>query len=102
MKDRRTTYSVANLQGEVFLTALEVVMRLPGDWHTGLNMAQPIYTFFYEGFLDEFQNILSWKRIYKDVSKSYFQSVRLLTFVFDELMRFFTHQYISDLTLSDS
>ena len=47
MQDRCISYSAANVQSEVFLKALDVVMELPGDWHTGLNMAQTIYNYCY-------------------------------------------------------
>lgn len=75
-------------------------MRLP-DWHSGLTFAQSIFDVFYVGFLDEFQGLLLWNRIQKDVSKCYFQAVRLITFVFDELVRFFFHQYVSELSVSE-
>ena len=101
MKDRHITYSVANLQGEVFLQALEVVKRLPGDWHAGLNWAQSIFDVFYVGFLDEFQDLLKWNKTYKEVSKCYFNAVRLITFVFDEVVRFYVHQYVSQVAASE-
>ena len=96
MQDRRISYSEANLQADVFLKTLSVVMDLPGDWHTGLNMVQSIYNIFYTGFLDEFQQLLSWQRINKDVKGCYFNATRLVTFVFDELTRFFAHKYVSE------
>ena len=80
------------------LKAVSVVMTLPGDWHTGLNMAQTIFTYGYAGFLEEFQGMLGWKRINKDVSSSYYQSTRLITFVFEELTRFFVHQFVSQIS----
>ena len=70
-------------------------MNLPGDWHTGLNMAQSIYNVFYNRFLDQFQDLLHWQRINSDVSSCYYQATRLVTFVFDELIRFFAHKYMS-------
>ena len=98
MQDRRTTFSDASVQAEVFLKAMSVVMTLPGDWHSGLNIAQSIFSYSYHGFLEEFQQMLGWKRINKDVSSSYFQSTRLIMFVFEELTRFFVHQYVSEKT----
>ena len=95
MQNRRITYSAANVQSEIFMKAITVVMHLPGDWHTGLNMAQSIYNIFYVGFLDQFQDLLHWQRINSDVSSCYFQATRLVTFVFDELIRFFAHKYMS-------
>lgn len=35
-------------------------------------MAQSIYNYCYVKFLDQFQELLDWKRISKDVSKNYF------------------------------
>ena len=96
MQDRRISYSAANVQSEIFLKALTVVMDLPGDWHAGLCKVQSIFNYCYVGFLDQFQDHLDWKRISKDVSSCYYQATRLMTFVFDELTRFFAHQYISE------
>ena len=96
MQDRRISYSAANVQPEVFLKALEVVMDLPGDWHTGLNMAQTIYSYCYVGFLDQFQELLGWKRVNKEVSQCYFQATRLIAFVHDELNCLFAHQYVAE------
>jgi len=71
MQDRRITYSNASIQAEIFLKALSVVMTFPGDWHLGLNMAQTVFNYCYTGFLDEFQSLLQWKRINKEVSSCY-------------------------------
>ena len=89
IQNRRISHSTSSIQSEVFIKALSVVMQLPYDWHTGLNMAQSIYNYCYVGFLDQFQELLAWKRISKDVSKNNFQSTRLITFVHDEMIRFF-------------
>ena len=43
MPDQKVSYTVANLQSEVFIQALSRDVQLPGDWHTGLNMLQSIY-----------------------------------------------------------
>ena len=43
MQDRHISYSVANVQAEIFLKAITVVMDLPGDWHADLSMAQSIF-----------------------------------------------------------
>ena len=65
-------------------------------------MAQSIYNYAYVGFLDQFQEPLGWKRINKDVSSYYFQATRLITFVFDKLIRYFSHQYIAERSVSDT
>ena len=96
MQDRRISYSVANLQGEMFLKAVSTIMDLPGDWHAGLAMAQSIYNIYFVGFLDQFMDLLGWNKIYFEVSKCYYQATRLITFVHDELHRFLTHQFIAE------
>ncbi len=98
MQERRISYTTANIQSEVFLQALTVVMEAPGDWHSGMNMLQSIYNVYYPGFLDQFQGLLNWKRVTKEVRSCYFQASRLVTFVSDELMRFFLHQFIAERT----
>ena len=40
--------------------------------------------------------MLGWKRINSEVNKCYFQATRLITFVQDELLRFFTHKFVSE------
>ena len=45
---------------------------------------------------------MQWKRINSDVSQCYFQATRLIIFVHDELLRFFTHQFISQRSLAIS
>ena len=99
MQDRTTTFSGASVQAEVFLKAISVVMTLPRDWHSRLNTAQRIFGYSYHGFLEEFHQMRGWKCINKDVSSPYFQSTRLITFVFEELTYFFVHQYVSEKTI---
>ena len=94
MQDRRINYSSANMQSEIFLEALMVVKQLPGDWHTGMNSLQSIYNLYYVGFLDQFQELLGWKKISNDVRSCYYQAARLVSFVSDELSRFMAHQFV--------
>ena len=109
MQERKISFSEANLQSEIFLEALTCVRDLPGDWHTGLNALTSIYNLYYVGFLDQFQDLLHWKKINKDVCSCYYLASRLVEFVSEELMRFFIHQFVSsrsiggnDFALSDT
>ena len=88
MQDRKISYYVVSLQSEIFLQALEVVVEILGDWHTCLNMLTSIYSLYYAGFPDQFQALLGWKKVNKDVCPCYFQASCLVTFISDELMRF--------------
>ena len=108
VQERQISFSEANMQSEIFLEALTCVRDLPGDWHTGLNTLTSIYNLYYVGFLDQFQDLLGWKKINKDVRSCYYGASRLVEFVSDELMRFFIHQFVSsrsivgdDFALSD-
>ena len=74
---------------------MSCVRELPGDWYTGLNMLTSIYNRYYVGFLDQFQDILKWNHINKEVRSCYFHASRLCEYVSDELMRFFIHQFVS-------
>ena len=74
MQARKITYSIANLQGEVFLEAMSCVRNLPVDWHTGLNLLTSMYNLYYVRFLDQFQDILGWNRINKEVRTCYFHA----------------------------
>ena len=97
------------MQSEIFLKALTCVRDLPGDWHMGLNALTSIFNLYFVVFLDQFQDLLGWKKINKDVWSCYYQSSRLVEFVSNELTRFFVHQFVSsrpiqpsDFALSDS
>ena len=57
MQDRKISYRAANVQAEMFLQALDCVVELLGDWHTGLNSLTTIYKLYYVGFLDQFQEL---------------------------------------------
>ena len=82
VQERRLSYSLA------------IVMPAPGDWHTGLNMLTLIYKFYYDRFLDQLGHLLGWKRIKKDVENQYHQSLRLVSFVHDELYRVLIHKLV--------
>ena len=46
--------------------------------------------------MDQFLELLGWKRVNKEVSQCYFQATRLIAFVHDELNRLFAHQYVAE------
>ena len=89
MQLRKISCAEANRQTDIFVKAMSVVMEIPGDWHTSLSILTSIYNLYYDGFLDQFKAMLDWKCIFKDVRSCYYQASRLVTFVHDELMRFF-------------
>ena len=68
----------------------------PGDCHKGLNMAILLYNLYYVGFIDKLQDLLGWNKINKEVRGCYYQATRLITFLSDELTRFFAYQFISE------
>ena len=109
MQAQQISFTEANMQSEIFLKALTCVRDLLGDWHTGLNALTSIFNLYYVGFLNQFQDLLGWKKINKDVWSCYYQSSRLVECVSNELTRFFVHQFFlsrpiqpSDFALSDS
>ena len=77
------------------MKTMSVGMDMPGDWHTGLCIAQSIFNVCYTGVWDEFQDLLGWKRINSKVGTWYYQAICLITFVHDELLHFLTHQFVS-------
>mmetsp|Transcript_36307 Transcript_36307/g.73958 ORF Transcript_36307/g.73958 Transcript_36307/m.73958 type:complete len:315 (+) Transcript_36307:351-1295(+) len=80
---------------QVFLDGLAQVMIIPGDWHAGLAMLQAIYTLWWPLLLP-FKEQLGWKRLTQDVRNCYFQAVRLLEYVADELMRALLFEFVSE------
>ena len=67
MQNRCINYSLANLQSEIFPKVMTIAVEVPGDWHINFNQLQSIYNLYYVVFLNQFQDLLSWKRINKDV-----------------------------------
>ena len=78
------------------MKALDCVVEAPGDWHTGLKMLTSIYNLYYHGFLEQFQCLLRWNRINKDVRSYYYQSTRLVSFVSEELNHFFMQDLVAN------
>ena len=68
------SFKQSSLQAEIFLDTFKLVMFLPGDWHTGLNMLMSIYKIFWSDLLKPFQDLLRWKRLLKGVRSCYFQA----------------------------
>ena len=68
------SFKQSSLQAEIFLDAFKLVMFLPGNWHTGLNMLMSIYKIFWSDLLKPFQDLLRWKRLLKGVRSCYFQA----------------------------
>ena len=102
MQARQISFTEANMQSEIFLKALTCVRDLPRDWHTGLNTLTSIFNLYYVGFLDQFQDLLGWKKINRNVRSCYYQSSRLVKFVSDELTRLFVHQFVSSQPIKPS
>ena len=55
-------------------------------------MVQAIFNVIYVGFLDQFQSLLGWNKINKDVSSCYFHAIQLVIFIFVECVHFFFTQ----------
>ena len=65
-------------------------------------MLTSIYNLYCTGFLDQFQDLLCWKRINKDICLCYFQVSRLVTLGSDEIRHFFNHQFVSSLSITSN
>ena len=61
-----------------------------------MNMLQSIFKVWYTPLLSKFQTLLGWKRIQADVRGCYYQASRLVNFVYDEMLRYLMHLFISD------
>ena len=79
-----------------FDKASDTIMTLPGDWHTGLNIAQSIFRCFWKPLLSPIMEMLGWKRINKKVSGCYYQASRLIKFINEELHRFMLHRFATE------
>ena len=44
LSHRPLTFEESSMQAEIFLESFQNIMFLPGDWHTGMNMLQSIYS----------------------------------------------------------
>ena len=73
-----------------------LVVHHLGDWHAGLTMLQSIMTIFWDGLLEPLKSLLSWKKIWKDARKCFYQGSRLVLFVYEELVSVLMHSYVPD------
>lgn len=95
VEKRDLSLSEASSFAEIFLKALSKVMVIPGDWHAGMAMLQSNSTLFFVGLLEPILRFLGWKRTQPDVRKNYFSFLRLVRFVYDELVRVFEYEFMS-------
>ena len=96
LQGRGITLNDMNEQCDEFEKALDTLMSLPGDWHTGLNMVGSIFKTFYKPLLQPVQDLLQWKRINYKVSKCYYQASRLIKLTNAELHRFLLQNFVSE------
>ena len=71
-----------------FEEASNTIMTVPGDWHTGLNIAQSIFKCFWKLLLSPIMDMLGWKRINEKVSGCYYRASRLIKLINEELHRY--------------
>ena len=95
LRGRKVSLEVEGDNANIFEEALNTVMQLPGDWHTGLNMSQSIFKCFWTPLLEPMKDFLGWKRVNDKVSSCYYQATRLIKLVNEELHRFFLHSFVS-------
>jgi len=95
LRNRRFSLEVESENADVFEEALNTVMQLPGDWHTGLNMAQGIVKCFWTPLLSPMKDFLGWKRCNEKVASCYYQITRLIKLTNEELHRFLLHEFVS-------
>ena len=92
---RRLSLEVESENADVVEEALNTVMQLLGDWHTGLNMAQGIIKCFWTPLLSPMEDFLGWKRYNEKVASCYYQMTRLIKLTNEELHRYFLHEFVS-------
>ena len=90
----RFNLEVEGGNADVFEEALNTVMQLPGDWHTGLNMVQGIVKYFWIPLLAPIKDFLGWKRVNEKVASCYYQSTRLIKLINEELHRYLLHEFV--------
>ncbi len=78
LSKRSLSFEESSLQAEIFLDALNRVIFLPCDCHSGLNMLQSIYKLFWLDLLEPFRDFLQCKCVSKDIQGCYFQALQLL------------------------
>ena len=91
---RDVTLEDESLQMEVFIEVFStIIMMVPGDWHTGLNMLQSIYSIFWNVLLEPLKDILKIGRVSKDVRNCYYQASKLVQWANVECNRYLTHNF---------
>ena len=89
----------SEVEGEnanVFEEALNTVMQLPGDWHTGLNTVQAVVKCFWTPLLAPMKDFLGWKRVNEKISSCYYQATCLIKLVNEELHCYLLHRFVSE------
>ena len=90
---RRFSLQVEGENADVSEEALNTV--LPGDWHAGLNMVQEIVKCFWTPLLAPIEDFLGWKLVNEKVVTCYYQSMRLIKLINEELHCYLLHEFIS-------
>jgi len=67
-RGREPNLEESSILMDKFEEALNTIMTVPGDWHTGLNIAQSIFKCFWKSLLSQIMDMLGWKRINEKVS----------------------------------
>ena len=71
LHDRQLSLQETSAQSDFFGKALGTVMAVPGDWHSGLNMAQSIFKCHWKALLEPMKDCLGWKGINEQVCGCY-------------------------------
>ena len=67
-RGREPNLEESSILMDKFDEASNTIMNVPGDWHTGLNIAQSIFKCFWKPLLSPIMDMLGWKRINEKVS----------------------------------
>ena len=62
-RGREPNLEESSILMDKFEEASNTIMTVPGDWHTGLNIAQSIFKCFWKPLLSPIMDMLGWKRI---------------------------------------
>ena len=73
---------------ELVLDVFDRALFIPGDWHTGMNMLQPIFKIYWHMIIKHFKVWLKIDRLSKDVSKCYYEASKIVFFCKREFSRY--------------
>ena len=94
-QDRLLSVEARSAFADLILDVFDRALFAPGDWHTGLNMLQCIYSTYWHFFLKHMKRWLNIARLSKDIRNCYYKANKLVVFCNRDFSRYLVHIFLS-------